>query len=124
MGLVVDVEGHGGPVLPRQRGVCDANGQIDVGMSVDVGNVVGERSQSESVLIEVLRIAEHRQNEVAGADVMCQIAEDMITEGIVANVLDDAAAVGIGMGFYQVLRRGIGKSDRKSTRLNSSHLGI
>src|ERR1035437_5084138 len=103
MGLVVDVEGHCGPVLSRQRGVFDANRQIDVGMSIDIGNVVGERSQSESVLIEVLRIAEHRQNEITSADIVCQIAEDVITEGIVANVLDDAAAVGIGMGFYQVL---------------------
>src|SRR5664279_6540108 len=110
MGLVVDVEGYCGPVLPRQRGVCDANRQINVRMSVDVGNVVGERSQRESVLIEVLRIVEHRQNEVTGADIVCEIAEDVIAEGIVANVLDDAAAVGIGMGFYQVLRRGIGES--------------
>src|ERR1019366_6542426 len=110
MGLVVEVEGHGGPVLARPRGGGDANRQINVGMSVDVGNVVGERSQSESVLVEILRIAEHRQNEVTGADIVCEIAEDMITEGIVANVLDDAAAVGIGMGFYQVLRRGIGES--------------
>ena len=48
-----------------------------------------------------------RENEVAGADVMGEVGEELVAEGIVAEVLDGAAAVSIGVGLLELgLREG------------------
>ena len=57
-----------------------------------------KRAQGESILVEVLRVVDQRLNEVAGADIVSQIAEDLIAERIVTDVLNDAAAVGVSVG--------------------------
>jgi hypothetical protein len=47
-------------------------------------------------------------DEVAAADVVHQTAELPVTKWIVAEVLDDGAAVGVGMGLGDLLFRQAG----------------
>ena len=62
-----------------------------------------QRAQGEGVLVEILRIVNHGLHKGARADIMSQIAEDLIAERVVADILNDAPAVGVSVGFEQVL---------------------
>ena len=61
-----------------------------------VGGVVRERAERERVLVDVARLADHRLDEVAGADVVQQVAEEMAAERVVAEILNHRSAVGVG----------------------------
>jgi hypothetical protein len=67
-----------------------------------VADVVRERADSEGELIGSLRVVEKRENEVAGADVMGEVGEELVAEGIVAEVLNGAAAVGVAVGLLKL----------------------
>ena len=74
-------------------------------MAVVVGREVRQRAQRERILVEILRLANHVDDEVAAADVMRQIAVELAAERIVAQVLNDAAAVGVGVRLRQIRPR-------------------
>ena len=86
-------------------------------MSVDVGYVMRQRAEGEGVLVEVLRVVNHRLHEGAGADIMSEIAEDLVAERVVPDILNDATAVSVRVGLQQVLRRGVGET-REQQRLD------
>ena len=117
MGDLVDVEGElgldvlvlalavgdGGTVAGFQFGELDGDGEIGgVGMADGVADVVGEGADGEGELVGVFGVAEEVDDEVAGADVVGEIGKEGVAEGIVADVLDDAAAVGVGAGFVEL----------------------
>src|SRR3712207_8368131 len=58
-------------------------------------------------------LAQHRLDEIPGADVVHDVGEEAAAERVVAEILDQRASIRIGAG-----------ADRKSTRLNSSHANI
>ena len=117
LGDVVDVEGKlGADVLVLAFRVVDvgavfggelgerlADGEVDgIGMADGVAEVVGERADGEGDVVGVFGVAEERADEVAGADVVQQIGEERLAEGIVAEVLDDASAIGVGVGLAKL----------------------
>ncbi len=73
-------------------------------MAYVVANVMGERPNGEGKLVGVLGIAEEVDDEVAGADVMCQVGDERVAERIVANILNDAACIGVGACLLPALR--------------------
>jgi len=79
-------------------------------MSIVVGGVVCQRSEGESVLVEVLGLPEQVDHEVATAHKMRQIGEKLAAERVVAHVLYERAAVSKGVGFFQIIGGGVGKS--------------
>src|SRR6185369_17810765 len=78
---------------------------VDRGMAGDVRGIMRQRAQGEGVLVNILTLAQQFQHEVAAANVMHQIAELYAAEGIVAQVLDDGAAIGVGMRLGDLLFR-------------------
>jgi hypothetical protein len=117
LGDVVDVEGElgadvlvrafgvvdVGAVLGGERGELDADGGVDgLGVADGVAEVVGERADGEGDIVGVFGVAEEGADEVAGADVVEQVGEDRLAEGIVAEVLDDASAIGVGVGLAEL----------------------
>ena len=91
------------PNLRFELRIHQRHGAIDRHrMPAVVGRVVTERAEREGVLVDVLRIAYQRFDEIAGADVVQQVAEEMAAERVVAKVLDDAAAVRVGARFEQL----------------------
>ncbi len=42
------------------------------------------------------------EDEVAGADVVGEVGEEGVAEGVVAEVLDGAATVGVGVGLLKL----------------------
>ena len=50
---------------------------------------------------------EEREDEVTGTDVVSEIGEELVTEGVVAKVLNGAAAIGVGVGLLEL---GFGES--------------
>ena len=67
-----------------------------------VADVVGERPNREGELVSILGIAKEMNDEVAGADVMGQVGDEGVAERIVANVLNDAARIGVGACLFQL----------------------
>src|SRR5947207_14632894 len=62
-----------------------------------------ERTNGESVTIEVLRIAQQSLDEIAAADVMREVAEKRAAVRVVAHVLNDGSTVSVGLRPAQVL---------------------
>ena len=72
-------------------------------MSGVVRGIVRERAERERIFVDVLRVAEHRSDEIARAHVVEQVTEKMTAEGIVAKVLDHRAAVGEGARVMEIV---------------------
>ena len=71
-------------------------------MAYVVADVVGERPNRKSKLVSVLGIAEEVNDKVARANVMRQVGEEGVAERIVANILNNAARVGVGARLFQL----------------------
>jgi hypothetical protein len=101
---VVDV----GAVLFFELGKFDGDGKVDGRAVADgVADVMGEGADGEGKLIWGLGIAKEAEDEVSGADVVGKVGEERVAEGVVAEVLDGAAAVGVAMGL---LKLGVGEA--------------
>src|SRR5713226_8306437 len=64
---------------------------------------MGERAHAESVLIEIFRVSQQSQDEIAAANVMCEVAKKGAAVWVVAHILNDGAAVGVGLCPAQIL---------------------
>src|SRR5438067_1419317 len=72
-------------------------------MAADIGCIVGQRSESESVFVDVAGFGNERRDKITAADVMDEIAEKAASERVIAHVLDKAAAVGVRVRGAQIL---------------------
>ncbi len=79
-------------------------------MTVIVRRVVRHRAQRETVFINVVGVVQERHDEIATAHVMRQIAEKMAAVWIVAEVLNNRAAVCISLRRAQFFGSSVGKS--------------
>jgi hypothetical protein len=92
-----------GTILLFKAGEFYGDGVVDdIAVSDGVTDVVRERADGEGEVVDVLGVEEKAANKVAGADVVSEIGEESVTEGIVAEVLDGAPAVGIGSGLLEL----------------------
>ena len=119
---LVDVEGElgldvgvgifgvvdGGAVLLFELGELDGDGLVDGhAVAEGVADVVGQAADGEGEFVWRLRVVEERENEVAGADVVGEVGEEGVAEGVVAEVLNGAATVCVGVSL---LKLGVGES--------------
>ena len=98
--------GVGDPVAEARAkfGKGLGHGGIHGRMSAVIGGIMRQSSQSEGQLIQVLRIGDQFGNEIPAPDIMHQVAEELAAKRIVAHVLNQAAAISIGMGVAEVFR--------------------
>ena len=114
---LVDVEGElgldvlvgalgivdGGAVLPSKFREFDGDGLVGcVAVADGIADVVGEGADGEGEVVGGLGVTDETENEVSGADVVSEVGEERVAEGIVAKVLDGGAAVGVGVGFVEL----------------------
>ena len=93
----------GGAILLFELGEFDGDGLVDgEAVAEAVSDVVGERAYGEGKLVKRLGVVEQREDKVAGADVVGEVGEEGVAEGIVAEVLNGAAAVGVGVSFQEL----------------------
>ena len=101
---VIDV----GAVFFFEFGKFDGDGEIDDGAVTDgVADVVREGADGKGKLVGSVGVAEEAKDEVSGADVVGEIGEEGVAEGVITEVLNGAAAVGVGVGFLEL---GFGES--------------
>src|SRR5690348_8677952 len=74
-------------------------------VAVVIGRVVRKGADRKSVFVQILCVPKQGLNEIPTPYIMRQVAEKMASIGIVAHVLDDRAAVGIGLRFAQLIFR-------------------
>jgi hypothetical protein len=92
-----------GAVGPLQLWELDGNGEIDGGAVADgIANVVREGADGEGELVGGFGVVEQGENEISGADVVGEVGEELVAEGIVAEVLNGAAPVGVTMGLLKL----------------------
>lgn len=97
----------GGAVLRFELRELDGDGGVDgFGVSDGVADVVREGADGEGEFVGGFRVAQKVEDEVSGADVVSKIGKERVAEGVVAEVLDGAAAIGVGMGLFEL---GLGK---------------
>ena len=68
-----------------------------------------QRSQREGVLIDVGRFVQQRGDKFSATNVVHQVAEILAAAGIVAHILNQAAAVSVGMCLAQIFGGRVGK---------------
>src|SRR5580700_11384842 len=92
-------------------GIEKRNGAIGGdAMAVIVGGVVGQRADRECEFVQVLCIAKQSLHKISASHVVRQVAEKMAAVWVIAHVLDDRAAVGIGLRLTQLLFSGSRKT--------------
>src|SRR6185437_10485976 len=69
------------------------------GVAYGVADVVGEGTDGEGEFVGCVGIADEAEDEVAGADVVCKVAEEGLAKGVVAQVLNGAAAISVGVSL-------------------------
>ncbi len=86
-----------------ELGEFDRHGVVDGRAVTDgVADVVGEGADGEGEFVGGVGVVEEAENEVSGADVVGEFGEEGVAEGVVAEVLDGAAAVGVGVGLLEL----------------------
>src|ERR1700739_3806360 len=79
-------------------------------MSRNVGRVVGKGTEGKRIFVQIMRLGDECENEIATPNIVREITKELAAEGIVAHVLNDGASIGIGVGLLQLLRSGAGKA--------------
>src|ERR1039458_3336682 len=79
-------------------------------MAIIIGRIMGQRSQSEGVLIQVLGFADQVEDKIADPDIMRQIAEKLAAERIIPQILNNAPSVSESVRFGQLFHGGGRKS--------------
>src|SRR6185437_1268023 len=85
--------------IKQRNGVVDGET-----MAVIVCDVMGEGAEREGVLVEISGIANQSPDEISATHIVSEIAEELVSEGIVAHVLNDGAAIGVCVGLFQLVR--------------------
>jgi hypothetical protein len=75
-----------------------------------VGGVMRQSTQRKGVLIQVFGLFDERDDEIAASDIVRQIAEELAPKRVIAHVLDDSAAINIGVGLQKFFRSRVGKA--------------
>lgn len=88
----------------------DRDGLVDSWVAGIVRRIVGKSAQREGVLVDILAFVQPLANEVSAPDVMHQVAKFRAAEGVVTEILDDGASIGIGMRLLELLFRHSGIS--------------
>src|SRR4029079_8076454 len=68
-----------------------------------VGHVMREGAQRERQLVRVVRVANHRFDEIARPCVVQQVAEELVSEWVVAKVLNHGSAVRVRVRFDETV---------------------
>src|SRR6266853_1488292 len=68
-----------------------------------IRGVVRKRAEGERVLNDVFGVPQQRKDEIAAADVMREVAEEGAAIWVVAHILNDRAAVSVGLRPAEIL---------------------
>lgn len=98
VGMLAFAVGNDRAILFAELGELRGDGFVDgLGMADRVPDVMGERADGECQLVGGVGVANKAEDEIAGADVVGQVAKKVIAEWIVPEVLNGAAAIGEGV---------------------------
>ena len=92
-------------IFRSQLRIFDSDCLVDRGVAGNVSRIVRERSQREGVLVDIPAFEQEFVDEVTAADVVRQIAELPVSERVVATILNDRAAIGIGVRLRDLVLR-------------------
>jgi hypothetical protein len=97
MGVFVLRVSHHRPVHLAKLWELDRHGEIGCGrMAHRIADVMRQRAHGECQLIRIPLVFKEAGHKVPGSHVVGQLGEEDVAEGIVADVLDRTASVGIG----------------------------
>src|SRR4029077_3766632 len=97
-------------VLPLELWILDGHCLVHCRVSGNVRRIVCQRAQSEGIFVDISALQQQLVNEVSATNVVHQVAELLVTERVITQVLDDGASVGVGMRFFDLIFRETGIS--------------
>src|SRR5262249_23682375 len=71
-------------------------------MAVRIGYIMRQSAQRKGIFVQTRGIAQHCRNKIAAAHVVSEIRKKFRTERVIAHVLNNAAAVCVGVRSLQV----------------------
>lgn len=71
-------------------------------MTDGVADVMGESTDGEGEFVRVMGVSDETADEISGANIVCQIAQERVAEGIIAEVLNGATPVSVGVGLVNL----------------------
>src|SRR6185369_9124468 len=69
----------------------------------NIRRIMSQRSQREREFVQVRGFLKQRADEISASHVVGQVAEKLAPERVIPEILDQAAPVGVSVGFAQVL---------------------
>jgi hypothetical protein len=90
-------------IFRTQLRILDGHRLIHRRVPVNVGGVVSERSESEGIFVGIRALPHQFANEISAAYVMREVAEFLAAEWVVTQILDDRAAVSVGVRFRDLV---------------------
>ena len=88
---------NGVAIFRAQLRIMERDRLVDRRVAIDVRDIVRERAQRKGIFVGILAFSHQLQNKVPGADVMGQVAEVLVAEWVITQILNDRAAIGIGV---------------------------
>ena len=102
---------HGVAVLLLEFRVQDRHGSVDSrAVSVVICRIVRHGAECKGILIHVPRIAEQRQDEIAAAYIVRQVAEERTPIRVVTQILNNRAAIRVRLPTIDFVFRGVRES--------------
>ena len=104
VGMCILAVGNHRAIFRGQFGKLDGHRVVGSdGVSYVVADVMGQSPNGEGELVSILGIAKEVNDKVAGAHVVGQVGDELVAEGIVANILNDAACIGVRASLLPVV---------------------
>ena len=83
-------------------------------VTVHIRAVMRRGAERKSIFIQILRVVDQGLDQIGAAHIVRQIAVKMAAERIVAKILNDAAAVRVGVRFVELIFGSVGKTLRQN----------
>jgi hypothetical protein len=92
-------EADHGAIFSAQFGKLDGNGEVGShGVAEGIADVVGQSANGKRQFVSIARVAEKVDNEISGADVVGEIREEPLAEGVIPDVLYDTPSICVSAG--------------------------
>src|SRR5262249_2285770 len=96
--------GHRFPVLSAQFRIRQGHAPVDVGMRADVGGVMRQGTKCKANIINNRTLEKKIQKQIPAPNLMSQLAKKLTPKRIVADVLNQTAAIGKSVRNPKIFR--------------------
>jgi hypothetical protein len=76
-------------------------------MAVDIRDIVRQGAEREREIVQAAGLTNEGEDEVAGADIVREVAELLAAVRVITEVLDDGTAIRVAVRLFELLGCGV-----------------